>query len=35
MDRINLVIRYGFSVKVRDFHADDTAAGNAAIRTEA
>jgi hypothetical protein len=24
MDRINLVIRHGFSAKVRDFHSDET-----------
>ncbi|MDR1286860.1 MAG: AAA family ATPase [Treponema sp.] len=27
MDRINLVIRHGFSAKVRDFHSDEAAAG--------
>jgi energy-coupling factor transporter ATP-binding protein EcfA2 len=27
MDRINLVIRHGFSAKVRDFHSDETASG--------
>ena len=26
MDRINLVIRHGFSARVRDFHSDETAA---------
>jgi hypothetical protein len=27
MDRINLVIRHGFSARVRDFHSDENAAG--------
>ncbi|MDR2052747.1 MAG: hypothetical protein LBP80_04960 [Treponema sp.] len=30
MDRINLVIRHGFSAKVRDFHSDETVPADAA-----
>jgi uncharacterized protein YPO0396 len=35
MDRINLVIRHGYSARVRDFHADESAADGAAVKAEA
>jgi uncharacterized protein YPO0396 len=36
MDRINLVVRHGFSARVRDFHRENpaaTASGESAART--